>query len=217
MLQLPKPTAIIFDWDNTLVNTWPTIYNAMVETFVQMGATPWSFEETKQKVGKSLRDHFPVLFGDKWEVAGKIYGDTYRANNLKNMEGLPLALEMLDILAKTKLYRAVVSNKQGPTLRQEAAHIGWDKYFHKLIGASDAAHDKPHPAPLYLALEGSGIKAGENVWFIGDTITDVDCALNSGCTPIFIGDGVLPDRVKDKVFYIDDHGHLGRLINEYHS
>lgn len=217
MLQLPKPTAIIFDWDNTLVNTWPTIYNAMVETFVQMGVEPWSFEETKQKVGKSLRDHFPALFGDKWEVAGKIYGDNYRANNLKNMEGLPLALEMLDILAKTKLYRAVVSNKQGPTLRQEAAHMGWDKYFHKLVGASDAAHDKPHPAPLHLALEGSGIVAGENVWFIGDTITDVDCALAGGCTPIFIGDGILPDRVKDKVFYIDDHGHLGRLINEHHS
>jgi len=215
LMQLPKPTAIVFDWDNTLVNTWPIIYQAMVETFVQMGVVPWTLEETKQKVGKSLRDHFPALFGDKWEVAGKIYGDTYRANNLANMEGLPQAAQMLELLATTKLYRAVVSNKQGPTLRQEAAHIGWDKYFNKLVGALDAPRDKPYPDPLYLALEGSGIEAGPHVWFIGDTMTDVDCALNSGCTPIFYGDGTVEERAKDKVFYINDHGHLTELLKNH--
>lgn len=214
---LPKPEAIIFDWDNTLVDTWPIIHHALVETFTQMGVLPWTLEETKAKVGKSLRDHFPVLFGDKWELAGKVYSTTYKEKHLHKLEGLPLALEMLEFLNQTKLYRAVVSNKQGPTLRDEAAHIGWDKYFHKLVGAHDAPRDKPHPDPLYLALEGSGIIASEKVWFVGDTITDVDCALASGCTPIFYGDGILPDDKKDKVFYINSHGHLQELINEHHS
>ena len=27
LLQLPKPKAVIFDWDNTLVNTWPIIHD----------------------------------------------------------------------------------------------------------------------------------------------------------------------------------------------
>ena len=214
-MKLPKPTAIIFDWDNTLVDTWPIIHHALVETFTYMGVNPWSLEETKQKVGKSLRDHFPVLFGDKWEEAGKIYSTTYKEKHLNKLEGLNGAENMLEFLASTNLYRAVVSNKQGPTLRCEAAHMGWDKYFHKLVGAHDAKHDKPDPAPLYLALEGSNIEAGKNVWFIGDTITDVDCALNAGCTPIFIGDGKLPERVKDKVFYIDSHGHLESLIKDH--
>lgn len=213
-LKLPKPTAIIFDWDNTLVNTWPVIHHALVETFNHMGAEPWSLEETKQKVGKSLRDHFPSLFGDRWEEAGKVYTETYRANN-SSLEGLPEALDMLDVLGKTNLYRAIISNKQGPVLRIEAENMGWAKYFHKIIGAHDAKRDKPFPDPVYLALEGSGIEPGPHVWFVGDTITDVDTALATNCTPIFYGDGVLPAEVADKVFYIDSHGHLRTLLNDH--
>ena len=213
----PKPEAIIFDWDNTLVNTWPVIHHALVETFIRMGAEPWSLEETKRKVGKSLRDHFPALFGDKWEEAGKIYTETYRANNLKTLEGLPEALDMLDYIGGLDLYRAVISNKQGPVLRTEAEHMGWAKYFHKIIGAHDAKRDKPFPDPVFLALEGSGIEPSEKVWFVGDTITDVETALVTGCTPIFYGDGKLPEDVADKVYYIDSHGHLRNLINEHHS
>ena len=213
----PKPEAIIFDWDNTLVNTWPVIHYALVETFKRMGAEPWSLEETKLKVGKSLRDHFPSLFGDRWEEAGKIYTESYRSNNLGTLEGLPEALAMLDALGKTNLYRAIISNKQGPVLRQEAAHMGWDKYFHKIVGAHDAKRDKPYPDPVILALEGSNIEPSEKVWFVGDTITDVECALATGCTPIFYGNGKLPDDVTDKVFYIDGHGHLRSLINEHNQ
>ena len=214
-MKLTKPTAIIFDWDNTLVNTWPIIYSAMVETFTRMDVTPWTLEETKRRVGKSMRDHFPKLFGDRWEEAGKIYVETYRANNLKNMESLPDAKEMLDFLKTTSLFRAVVSNKQGPTLRQESSHLGWDHYFHKLVGATDAKRDKPFPDPLLFALENTGIQPGPHVWFVGDTITDVDCALATGCSPIFYGDGILPDEVKEKVFYIESHSHLTELLREH--
>ena len=28
-LKLPKPKAVIFDWDNTLVDTWPLIHQAI--------------------------------------------------------------------------------------------------------------------------------------------------------------------------------------------
>jgi phosphoglycolate phosphatase len=37
LLLLKKPKAIIFDWDNTLVDTWPLIQTAIDTTMVQMG------------------------------------------------------------------------------------------------------------------------------------------------------------------------------------
>jgi hypothetical protein len=46
-------------------------------------------------------------------------------------------------------------------------------------------------------------------------MTDVDCALNTGCTPIFYGDGKVSDAAKDKVFYIRDHNHLKELLLEH--
>ena len=36
----------------------------------------------------------------------------------------------------------------------------------------------------------SGIKAGEGVWFVGDTGVDMECAHNSGCVPVLLGSGV---------------------------
>lgn len=213
--KLPKPKAIVFDWDNTLVDSWPIIYTAMKETFEHMGTTPWSLEETKSKVGKSLRDHFPSLFGERWQEAGEIYSQSYRNKHLEELQALPLAKELLIYLQSKDLYLVVVSNKQGPILRKEAEHMGLSDYFDKLVGAHDAPRDKPFPDPVILALKDSGINPGENVWFIGDSITDVETALNTGCTPIFYGDAKLPDEVKNKVFYITDHGHLQKVLNDH--
>jgi len=213
--KLPKPKAILFDWDNTLVDTWPIIYNAMAHTFTYMGIEPWSLEETKDKVGHSLRDHFPLLFGDRWEEAGKIYGDTYRSQHLDSLTPLVGALETVQFLKGTDVYCAVVSNKQGPTLRKEAAHLGWDKYFTKFIGATDAARDKPFADPAILALKESGITPAEHVWFIGDSAPDVECAFAAGLTPVVINNKPLLSRYTHKVHHVDDHAGLKALIEAH--
>ena len=81
-------------------------------------------------------------------------------------------------------------------LRREAAHLGWACYFARLVGAADAAADKPDPAPIHLALEGSGIAAGPAVWYVGDTAVDMECALNAGCVPVLVG----PAKPEDAEF-----------------
>ena len=53
------PRALVFDWDNTLVDSWEVIHVANSRTFEAMGLRPWTFEETRQNVAKSLRDAFP--------------------------------------------------------------------------------------------------------------------------------------------------------------
>lgn len=181
------PKAVIFDWDNTLVDTWPIIHLAMCETFHAFEKTPWTLEETRANVAHSARDAFPTMFGDRWEEAGQIYSDSYHRHNLAALTTLEHAEEVLKLLKKHGVYMALVSNKRGPTLRKEAEYLGWTNYFSALIGSHDAEFDKPHRAPVDMVLEGSGIKAGPDVWFVGDTAVDLECAYNSGCTPILYG------------------------------
>ena len=57
------PAAVLLDWDNTLVDSWPVIHEALCETFLALERQPWTLEETKQRVHHSLRDSFPDLFG----------------------------------------------------------------------------------------------------------------------------------------------------------
>ena len=35
-MTLPAPKAILFDWDNTLVDSWTVIHHAMTATFEAM-------------------------------------------------------------------------------------------------------------------------------------------------------------------------------------
>lgn len=214
-IALTKPQAILFDWDNTLVDTWPIIHNSMAHTFTKMGVEPWTTEETKAKVGHSLRDHFPALFGDKWKEAGDIYVNSYRDKHLDNLSPLEGALETMEFLQTTEVYCAVVSNKQGPTLRQEAQHLGWDKYFTKLIGAQDASRDKPYADPAILALKESKITPAKHVWFIGDSAPDVECAIAAGLTPIVIDNKPLLTRYEQKITHVENHVELKALIEAH--
>jgi len=46
---LKRPRAILFDWDNTLVDTWPTIVECYRDTFSALGRTPWTDEEVRTR------------------------------------------------------------------------------------------------------------------------------------------------------------------------
>jgi phosphoglycolate phosphatase len=183
-LSLIRPRAVIFDWDNTLVDNWPAIHDALNTTFAAMGHEQWTYEQTRERVRRSLRDSFPEMFGDQWERARDIFYSRFEAVHLDRLVPMAGAGDALAWLAGAGIYLALVSNKTGGYLREEAAALGWQEYFTQMVGATDAAADKPAPEPVHMALAGSGIEAGPDVWFVGDAAIDVQCALAAGLTPI---------------------------------
>jgi phosphoglycolate phosphatase len=187
---LEKPKAILFDWDNTIVDTWPHIHNALNDTLAYMGLELWSLEQTKLNVHLSMRDSFKQVFGERANEAAKLYQSRYMTYQEQYaLSILPGAIELIDFLSSNpEIYIAVVSNKLGVTLRSEAAMLNLHNKFKKFVGSQDALEDKPSSLPVKLALEGSSIDLGKHVWFVGDTIADMACAYNSGCSAIFYGD-----------------------------
>lgn len=182
-----RPRAILFDWDNTLVETWPTIHAALFETFTAMGVPPWTLDETKTRVRLSMRESFPILFGDRWTEARDVFYDAYGRLHLSSLVASDGATELLSALHDSGFYLGVISNKTGNYLRAEAAHLGWDGYFGRLVGAGDAARDKPSPEPVAMALDGSGILPGNAVWMIGDSGVDMEIAHATGLISVLIG------------------------------
>ncbi len=184
---LAQPRAILFDWDNTLVDVWPTIHEALNAALTAMGQAPWSLAETLQRVRRSLRESFPILFGERWTEAREIFYATYNRHHLAMLKPLPEAAATLSRFASGGMLLGVVSNKTGAILRREAAHLGWDRYFAALVGAGDARSDKPAPDPIHLALEKSGFLIDKSIWYVGDTALDMECARAAGCTAILVG------------------------------
>ncbi len=184
----PEPRTLIFDWDNTLVDTWEAIHHALSVTFQAMGMQPWTLEETRARVRRSAREAFPEIFGARSEAATGIFYETFARDHLDLLRAAPGAADMLEALAEAGYDLAVVSNKTGGFLRREAEELGWDRHFRQIVGATDAARDKPAPDAVLLALSGSPVSpaSGPEVWFIGDTDIDLTCAHNSGCYPVLL-------------------------------
>lgn len=185
----PLPRAVLFDWDNTLVDTWPTIVACYEATFAALGRPAWSAAEVRQRAHGSLRDHFPVLFGGRAVEAEEVFYQTFRRIHLERLQPLPGARELLAHCRARGCYVAVVSNKMGDNLRTEVAHLGWGCWVERAVGARDCARDKPAPDPIFRALDGTGIAPGEAVWMVGDTPADLKCAHAAGCLPVLMATG----------------------------
>jgi phosphoglycolate phosphatase len=185
-----RPRAILFDWDNTLVDSWGTIHEALNFVMGAMGKPAWSIDDTRSRVRLSLRESFPLHFGERWQEAQTIYLDRFREIHLDRLTALPGREAMLHSLVRHGIFLGVVSNKTGPLLRREVERLGWSGFFGSIVGAGDAATDKPACDPVHLALAPSGIPAGEDVWFVGDTAIDMECAKNSGCVGVLLGEAM---------------------------
>jgi phosphoglycolate phosphatase len=189
-VSIRRPSAVLFDWDNTLVDSWAVIHAALNETFTTMDHPNWTRAETEARVRGSLRDTFPAMFGTRWQDAERFFYDAFGRIHLEHLSPLPGAAELLRELTETGIYLGVVSNKRGNFLRLEAEHLGWHGHFKRLAGAGDCARDKPHrdhvDHALGLGTESPGPAAGRDVWFVGDADIDMVCAKNAGCHAVLV-------------------------------
>lgn len=184
---LTSPKAILFDWDNTLIDSWGIIHHALNETLLKFGKEPWSLDEVRQKAHRSSREAFPRLFDDHWQEAVKHFYKVVEEIHLDHLKILEGAQDLLDHLKAAKIPLGIVSNKKGDVLRREVSHLKWNHFFGPVIGAGDAEKDKPHPAPIFMALESMALSNSEDIWFLGDSPADWEAAVASGCRPIAIG------------------------------
>lgn len=187
--QLLEPRAILFDWDNTLIENWRNIQAALNAALTDAGRDPLDLEQVKILARHAAGAVLPQLFGAGAERARTIFYTHFAANHLAGLRIMEGAEGLMDQLLLKNVPLGIVSNKKGDLLRREVSHLGWDKRFKTVIGAQDATADKPDPAPIYLALEKLDISPGPDIWMVGDTDVDMRAGQAAGCATILIGPG----------------------------
>jgi phosphoglycolate phosphatase len=186
---LPPPSAILFDWDNTLVENWRNIHAALNAALADAGKEQLDIEQVKILARHAAGSVLPQLFGPGVERAKGIFYAHFAANHLAGLRIMEGAEILMDQLLGRNVPLGIVSNKKGDLLRREVGHLGWSERFQTVVGAQDAKADKPDPAPIYLALERMHISTGSDIWMVGDTDVDMAAGQAAGCTTILIGPG----------------------------
>jgi phosphoglycolate phosphatase len=199
------PDAVGYDWDNTLVWSWNDVCQAMTHVRAKYGLPKMPRKEIERIFcRRSTRELFPTpeWFGPENGPQAYIDYNVYLKQARAENGIIPLdgALPLIEFFWERGVPQFVVSNKNGDALRGEAQMVGkkgeeadWSHYFAAIVGAGDAkrpdgeVRDKPARESVDLALHRAGLKPGLRNYFIGDSISDVKCANNSGCTPILLG------------------------------
>ena len=173
-------SGVIFDLDGTLVDSYQAIYLGFQYTYTQMGLTPLSYDEVKNRVGHSLQDIFLEL-PDEQKVVQAItlfrqkYQEVYRTQT----HLLPDAKEVLTKLHSHGIKLSVATNKLGRFSRDILEHLQVGNLFSAIIGEGDVTNNKPNPEMLYLAIKKMGVPNQEAV-LVGDSHIDIQAALNAG-------------------------------------
>ena len=213
-LKLKLPEVVIFDWDNTLVDAWPLIHKAMAEAFKKYGLKPWTLEESKVNIHRALRELLPQLFPNNWQEVGEYYRKVYE-DNIHLLEPLPKVNDMLEVLNQKNIKVALVSNKKASIVRKEMDLLNWHHHFQSVIGSGDLDVDKPDPKTVVITLERLAAASAKKVWFVGDSVTDMETAYASNSLPVYYG----PEDFNNERFancfpkvHIKDYNELIRFI-----
>lgn len=208
------PKSIIFDWDNTLVDTWEVTRDIVNHVRVKFDQPAWSIEEIKNNTHFSAKDAFPKWFGDKTEEAFlclKQYIEEGQEDQIKSLSAIDGAHDLLIYLSKKNIPCSIYSNKQGERLRTEVNYMNWNPYFVGVYGSQDFPFDKPNAYGALEIIKKYSWEA-DSTWFIGDTTVDWTCAKNSGCLPIRVGNTNIEDDILSFNNCIDILNYMNKQI-----
>ena len=175
--------AVIFDLDGTLLNTLGDLTAAVNHGLSACGLPLHTEAEVRTFLGDGVKELIarscPADTDADTRVAVLAHYLPYYAAHNKDFT-VPYAgvIDLLTDLRAAGVKTAVVSNKHEAGVQALCAH-----YFGGLldvaVGGGDTRPLKPAPDSLLYAMERLGVTPDE-VWYVGDSVQDVQTARNAG-------------------------------------
>ena len=191
------PKAILLDWDDTLAHTRNSVVEAIEYVLEKYHKEPWDITKNKYRdTKKSLKENFPNFFGDNYIDAYNDYLEHYIKYTYNKIHPTEYSHNFLKFCNQNNIDLYIISNKEKSLLLKEAEFCFPDILFKKILGNGDASQNKPDPAPVFEALKDSKYEINkENIWLIGDSKQDTECAYRAKIQPVLIGTGKFMDNV----------------------
>lgn len=183
-------TTILFDLDGTLIDST----EAIVESFRHALARHAEVEDVPQsritsQIGHTLETMFAAVGVPEERIAAHVetYKLHYREISRHKTLLLPGAKEAIEE-ASAFARLGIVTTKTGLYSRELMEHFGVMGYFEVLIGREHVQNPKPHPEPIFKALEAMQ-RPKESAWMIGDTRLDIEASTRAGIGCVAVTSG----------------------------
>ncbi|MBA2254298.1 MAG: HAD family phosphatase [Chloroflexi bacterium] len=180
LIDLPDPSAVIFDLDGTLVDTVRTRIDAWLDTFEQVGI-PADRRHVAGLIGadgRRLANEVAGVAGrtlssDKAEAIDRLAGERYGTLN-RDPRPLPGARELLTALEAGDLPWAIATSSRAEQVDASVRALRLPGPP-PIVDGSHVAQAKPAPDLLLLAAERLSVPA-RGCWYVGDATWDMRAA-----------------------------------------
>ncbi len=188
--------AVLFDLDGTLTNTLEDIANAMNRALRLHELPEWPIDAYRYLVGDGAKKLAERAVRERQELAVSVqreyqaYYETHTRVKTQPYEGVP---EMLRELQSRGIPLAVFSNKPDADTKNVVAHFFPEIRWAAVRGQVAGVPVKPDPTGALAVAKAMGAEPDE-VLYLGDTSTDMQCACNAGMHPIGVLWGFRPEE-----------------------
>jgi phosphoglycolate phosphatase len=187
--------AIIFDFDYTLADSSPGVFDCINFALGEMGLEHISTEAACRTIGLSLSETFLTL-GKHHEPhrCAEFHqlfvrrADDVMVNLTTLYDSVPV---MVEALRQRGLRLGIVSTKYRRRINEVLIREGVMHGFEVVIGGDDVKQHKPHPQGLFEAMEKLECPP-ESVVYVGDSVVDAELAQRAGVSLVVVLSGVTP-------------------------
>jgi HAD superfamily hydrolase (TIGR01549 family) len=178
--------AVIFDWDGTLVDSLPAIFQANIDVLAELDLP---FDEVRYRA--AYVPDWRLMYTrlgvppEHLERAGARWRELYvKAVAPVAFAGVRDALERL---SKAGYAMGLVTAGDRDMVEEQLARLGLRELIQVEVCGTDEVAHKPHPDPLLLALEGLGMRdRPSDAAYVGDAPDDMRMARTVGARAIGI-------------------------------
>lgn len=170
--------VILFDLDGTLIDSTDAIVGCFCHAYEENGSKfEGTREDIKQQIGYPLDvmfSHFGIGEERVWDYVNSYknrYKDVSEAMTTL-LENAKESVEHASRFARLGVVTTKTTKYTIPLLEQ----FGIMEYFEVVIGRQEVENPKPHPEPIFKALEAMNLNPHKNIYMIGDTKLDIIAA-----------------------------------------
>jgi HAD superfamily hydrolase (TIGR01509 family) len=191
--ELPRPDAVLFDLDGTLIDTVETRIAAWLDVFAEVGirtshdalAPLMGLDGRRLAREVSAADGHPID-DDESEAIDRRSGELYDRRNA-SPRPLPGVHEVVAAIERHGIPWSIATSSRKAQVATSVAALGLD-HTPAMTDASHVEHAKPEPDLLLVAARELGVPP-ERCWYIGDSTWDMLAAVSAGMTPIGVTAG----------------------------
>jgi HAD superfamily hydrolase (TIGR01509 family) len=198
LARLPRPAAVLFDLDGTLVDSVQTRISAWAKALEEAGL-PTSRERLAPLIGvdgKRLAREIAALAGEvldeaRAETIDRRCGEIYQGLN-HSPRPLPGVRELVAAIEARRIPWAIATSSRRAQVATSVAALGLGSEP-MIVDASHVEHAKPEPDLLLLAARQVKVEPAR-CWYVGDATWDMVAAVAAAMIPIGVTAGAAVDE-----------------------